>query len=88
MGGLFRKRDRAGGFQEEAKPPADVAVEAEVGLHLDEGGDFLGARLSISIPGIERFIARGTVHDAKRISTCSTATQGNIGVTYNVVLGR
>jgi lipoyl-dependent peroxiredoxin len=47
------------------KLPADVAIDAEVDLHLDGGEFFLSARLNISIPGIERSIAQGLVDDAK-----------------------
>ena len=66
------------------KLPADVAIDAEVDLHLDNGEYFLSARLNISIPGIERSIAQGLVGDAKGICPYSKATSGNIAVTYNV----
>jgi Ohr subfamily peroxiredoxin len=67
------------------KLPADVAIDAEVDLHLQDGEYFLSARLNISIPGIERSIAQGLVADAKGICPYSKATSGNIAVTYNVV---
>ena len=67
------------------KLPADVAIDAEVDLHLDDGAYFLSARLNVSIPGIERSIAQGLVDDAKGICPYSKATRGNIAVTYNVV---
>src|SRR5271166_7109832 len=65
--------------------PPDVAIDAEVDLHLDDGEYFLGARLNVSIPGIERNIAQGLVEDAEAICPYSKATRGNIAVTYNVV---
>src|SRR3954451_24815956 len=65
--------------------PADVAIDAEVDLHLDDGEYFLSARLNISIPGIERSIAQGLVEDAEGTCPYSKATSGNIAVTYNVV---
>jgi osmotically inducible protein OsmC len=67
------------------KLPVDVAIDAEVGLHLDNGAYFLSARLNVSIPGIERNIAQGLVDAAKEICPYSKATNGNIDVTYNVV---
>ena len=67
------------------KLPADVAIDAEVDLHLDDGEYFLSARLNVSIPGIERSIAQGLVDDAKGVCPYSKATRGNIAVTYNVV---
>jgi osmotically inducible protein OsmC len=67
------------------KLPADVAIDAEVDLHLDNGEYFLSARLNVSIPGIERSIAQGLVDDATGICPYSKATKGNIDVTYNVV---
>jgi osmotically inducible protein OsmC len=67
------------------KLPADVAIDADVDLHLNDGEYFLSARLNVSIPGIERSIAQGLVEDAKGICPYSKATSGNIAVTYNVV---
>ena len=68
------------------KLPADVAVGAEI--ELCNSGDvyFLRARLSISLPGIEREVAQAIV-DATHGQTCaySNATRGNIDVTLNVV---
>ena len=67
------------------KLPADMAVDAEVDLHLDGGECFLIARLNVSIPGIERSVARGLVEDAEGTCPYSKATSGNVAVTYNVV---
>jgi lipoyl-dependent peroxiredoxin len=67
------------------KLPADMAIDAEVDLHLNDSGYFLSARLNISIPGIERSIAQGLVEDAEGICPYSKATKGNIAVTYTVV---
>jgi osmotically inducible protein OsmC len=62
------------------KLPADLAIDAEVDLHLD-GAYFLSARLNVSIPGVERSIAQGLVEDAEGICPYSKATTGNIAVT-------
>jgi Ohr subfamily peroxiredoxin len=66
------------------KLPTDVAIDAEVDLHLDNGEYFLSARLNISIPGIERSIAQSLVEDAKGICPYSKAISGNIAATYNL----
>lgn len=67
------------------KLPAETAIDAEVDLHLDGGEYFLGARLNIAIPGIDRSIAQGLVDEAKGICPYSKAISGNIAVTYNLV---
>ena len=68
------------------KLPGEVAIDAEVDLHLDANGEyFLGARMNISIPDIDRSIAQGLVDDAKEVCPYSKATKGNIAVTYNLV---
>ena len=51
--------------KKKSKLSADVAIDAEVDLHLNDGEYFLSARLNVSIPGIERSIAQGLVEDAK-----------------------
>ena len=64
----------------------DVTIDAELNLHIADGADyFLSARLNISIPGIDRSIAKDLVHQAEQICPFSKATQGNIAVTYNVL---
>ena len=70
--------------KKKVKLPADVAIDAEVDLHLHDGEYFLSARLDVSIPGIERSIAQGLVADAKEVCPYSKATLGNIAVTHNV----
>jgi osmotically inducible protein OsmC len=65
--------------------PADVAIDAEVDLHLADSGYFLSARLNISLPGIEREVARSLVEEAKQLCPYSKATRGNIDVAINLV---
>src|SRR5580693_3219898 len=48
--------------------PADLAVDAEVDLNLADGGYFLRARLNVSLPGIEREVARALIDEADQ--TC------------------
>ena len=59
----------------------DVAIDAEVDLHLDGGEYFLSARLNISIPEVERSVAESLVSDAERICPYSKAIRGNIEAT-------
>jgi lipoyl-dependent peroxiredoxin len=65
--------------------PADVAIDADVDLHLADGGYFLSARFNVSLPGIERDIAQSLVKQANELCPYSKATRGNIGVTFNLV---
>jgi Ohr subfamily peroxiredoxin len=66
--------------RQKIKLPVNVAIDAEVDLHLDDGEYFLSARLNVSIPGIERRIAQELVEDAEGICPYSKATSGNIAV--------
>jgi osmotically inducible protein OsmC len=68
------------------KLPADVAVDAEIDLCNSGEIYFLRARLNVSLPGLERDVARAVV-DATHGETCaySNATRGNVDVTLNVV---
>ena len=65
--------------------PADVTIDAEVDLHLADSGYFLGARLNVSLPGIEREIAQSLVEEAEQLCPYSKATRGNIDVAINLV---
>ena len=67
------------------KLPADVAIDTEVDLHLDDGEYFLSARFNVVIPGVERSTAQELVEDAEGICPYSKATSGNIAVEYNLV---
>src|SRR5271156_1119978 len=65
--------------------PADVAIDAEVDLNLADGGYFLRARLSVSLPGVEREVAQALVDEAHQICPYSKATRGNIEVAIKPV---
>jgi organic hydroperoxide reductase OsmC/OhrA len=65
--------------------PADPAIDAEVDLHLGEGGYYLSARLNVILPGVERSLARSLVDEAHRICPYSKATRGNVDVAIEVV---
>src|ERR1700687_1063742 len=66
--------------------PADAAVDAEIDLCNSGDFYFLRARLSVSLPGLEREVAQAIV-DATHGGACgySNATRGNIDVTLIVV---
>ena len=64
--------------------PADVAVDAEVDLGTTEGDFFLQARLTVSLPGLDRDIALKLVEGAHQICPYSKATRGNIAVELKV----
>jgi len=67
--------------------PADVAVDAEVDLGATAGQYFLQARLSVSLPGIDRQTAQNLVDGAHRRCPYSKAVHGNINVVTTVVAG-
>ena len=64
---------------------ADLAIDAEVDLRLTDGAYFLQARLSVSLPGVEREVAQALVDEAQQICPYSKATQGNVDVAINLV---
>jgi Ohr subfamily peroxiredoxin len=66
--------------------PADAAIDAEVDLHLsDTDGYYLSARLNISLPGLDREVARELADAAHQICPYSKATHGNVKVETNQV---
>ena len=64
--------------------PADRAVDAEIDLGTTDGAFFLQARLTISLPGLDREVARQVVEAAHQLCPYSKATRGNIDVTLTV----
>lgn len=65
--------------------PPDLAIDAEVELHLGESGYFLSARLSVRLPGIERDVAHALVNEAHQTCPYSRATHGNIDVAIRLI---
>ena len=65
--------------------PPETAIDAEVDLNLGGNGFFLGARLNVSIPGLDKETAQRVVEAAHQICPYSKATRGNIEVVLNVV---
>jgi lipoyl-dependent peroxiredoxin len=58
--------------------PEGLAIDAEVSLLHDADGYSLGARLNVSVPGIDRDVARQIVEMAHRTCPYSKAIKGNI----------
>ena len=67
--------------QRKIKLPADLAVDAQIDMHLADGAYYLAARLSVSVPGIERDQAQALIEAAHLICPYSKAVRGNIEVT-------
>jgi lipoyl-dependent peroxiredoxin len=67
------------------KLPDDLAIDAEVDLNLDDGAYFLRARLNVSLPGVDREVARSLTDEAHQTCPYSKAIRGNIDVVINLV---
>ena len=67
------------------KLPADLAVDAEVDLGTTGDEFFLQARLNVSLPGLEREVARAVVEAAHQTCPYSKLSRGNINVELNLV---
>src|ERR1041385_2709671 len=65
--------------------PTDVAIDPEVDLLTGSDGYFLKARLNVSLPGLDRQVARTIVDGAHYTCPYSKATRGNINVEINLV---
>ena len=66
--------------------PRKCAIDAEIDLVIDDGGAyFLAARLNVSLPGLDREIARGLVDEAHRTCPYSKAVRDNIAVTVALI---
>ena len=73
--------------QRKIKLPATPAIDTEIQL-LHGGatkGFFLKARLDVSLPGIDKDVARTLVDAAHEICPYSKAVHGNIEIETNVV---
>lgn len=65
--------------------PADMAIDAEVDLNLAGSDDFfLRARLTVSLPGLDRAAAQSLVDRAHELCPYSKAVRGNIDVTLSL----
>ncbi|KAA1010769.1 organic hydroperoxide resistance protein [Paraburkholderia panacisoli] len=65
--------------------PHDTAVDAEIDLGMNGDAYFLRARLNVSLPGVDREVARALADMAHQTCPYSKATRGNIDVAIAVV---
>ena len=64
--------------------PAGVNIDAEVDLNLGHGGYFLSTRLNVTLPGLDRIVAKHLLEEAEEICPYSKAIRDNIEVTINL----
>ena len=65
--------------------PRKLAIDAEIDLLLVEGVHGLRARLNVSLPGLDRDVARGLVDQAHQNCPYSRAVRGNLDVTIKLL---
>ena len=64
--------------------PADVSIAAEVDLGPIPNAYGIAARLTVSLPGMDREVAQNLVNAAHQVCPYSNATRGNIDVTITL----
>ena len=64
--------------------PADTAIDAEVDLNIADGAYFLRARLNVSLPGLDRELARVLTGTAHQTCPYSKAIRGNVDVVISL----
>ena len=62
-----------------------LAIDAEVDLGTNDGGYLLGARLNVTIPGVDRETAKALVETAHQTCPYSKLSRGNIEVEFNLL---
>jgi lipoyl-dependent peroxiredoxin len=65
--------------------PADTSIHAEVGIGPIPAGFGIQAKLDISLPGLDREVARKLIDAAHQVCPYSNATRGNIDVALSLV---
>ena len=65
--------------------PADLFIDAEVDLCLNDGEYFLQARLNVGLPGVDHDIARALVDAAHQTCPYSKAIRGNVDVQIKLI---
>ena len=65
--------------------PPDLAIDAEVDLCATDGGYVLQARLNVSVPGLDRDVAKAVTDAAHQTCPYSKAIRGNVDVAVNLV---
>ena len=67
------------------KLPEHAAVDTEIDLNRDGNSFFLQARLSVSVPGVDRAVAQELAEAAHGVCPYSKAVHGNIEVSTTVI---
>jgi osmotically inducible protein OsmC len=65
--------------------PGKFAIDAEVDLILSEDAYSLRARLNVSLPGLNREVARDLINEAHQTCPYSKAVRGNLDVTIELL---
>ncbi|WP_426611926.1 organic hydroperoxide resistance protein [Bradyrhizobium sp. McL0616] len=65
--------------------PSRCAIDAEIDLVLEEDAYALRARLNVSLPGLDRDVARALINEAHQTCPYSKAVRDNIGVTVELI---
>jgi lipoyl-dependent peroxiredoxin len=65
--------------------PADLTIDAEVDVGTPHNANRLAVRLNVSLPGMEREVARRLVEATDQLCPYSNAICGNIDVVINLV---
>ena len=65
--------------------PADISIDATVGIGQIPAGFGIEVQMTISIPGMDKAAAQALVDKAHQVCPYSNATRGNIEVTLTVV---
>ena len=65
--------------------PAEQAIDADVDLSMTGDDYFLGARLNVSLAGLQREVALALVDAAHQTCPYSKAIRGNVDLVINLV---
>ena len=71
--------------QRKIKLPASPAVDTEIDLNRAGDAFFLRARLTVSVPGVDRAVAEELAEAAHGVCPYSKAVHGNIEITTTVI---
>jgi Ohr subfamily peroxiredoxin len=83
--GCFLSAVKIVAAQMKVRLPTDPTIDAEVDLCTGSDGYSLQARLNVSLPGLDREVARKIVDGAEQTCPYSKAIRGNIPAEYNLV---
>lgn len=61
-----------------------IMVDGEINLHQADSGEFISARFSVNLPGLDRNIAKSLIAEAEQICAYSKATRGNIDTVFTL----